>query len=261
VHTLTVSESVLRNRLARELLGSQARALPHAKRALDPDRIREYRPGDPLRSIDWKATARSRVLQVCEPEREHQSRWLILTECATDSVVWRNHPLLFEAVALATASVAKALWPFADQLLLHSNGWRGKPGDHASVLTQSVGGLQQAMDLVSRLQPMPSLAPETGLSRAVLSHGVHGLVWITAQPRPSTMRELIGIAQSTCNVYTYHVTASPQGRNQETPLIPPELRPAASCAYFYELAQRLRRIRYEPLELGDGRLATPALGA
>ncbi|MEZ4352172.1 MAG: DUF58 domain-containing protein [Myxococcota bacterium] len=44
--------------------------------------LREYRPGDPIRRIDWKATARKRALIAREYEQERDQRLVFLLDCS-----------------------------------------------------------------------------------------------------------------------------------------------------------------------------------
>lgn len=76
----------------------------------DPLRIsglREYRPGDPLRRIDWKATARRGDLQarVYEPSATHQ--FYLLMNIDTLEHAWEGYlPNELERTVTATASIA-----------------------------------------------------------------------------------------------------------------------------------------------------------
>lgn len=77
----------------------------------DPSRVagvRDYQPGDPLRRIDWYATARVGRLQsrVYEPSR---SQALVLAlNIPTDEEVWRSpNPVLLERAVSIAASVAR----------------------------------------------------------------------------------------------------------------------------------------------------------
>ena len=66
-------------RLRRRQLGSVAARLSHAPRGREFEALREYVPGDSMRDVDWKATAkRGRpVTRTYRPERS-QTLWLVL---------------------------------------------------------------------------------------------------------------------------------------------------------------------------------------
>lgn len=77
----------------------------------DPTRpagIREYRPGDPIKSIDWKATARrgEMFVKVFDPSVSQYA--VVLTEGATTDRPWDGFRLdVLEALASCAGSVAR----------------------------------------------------------------------------------------------------------------------------------------------------------
>ena len=77
----------------------------------DPARIaglRDYQPGDPLRRIDWKATARSGRLQSRVYEPSSSQHLLICLNTATLTPAWAGViPELFEGAISIAASVAR----------------------------------------------------------------------------------------------------------------------------------------------------------
>lgn len=77
----------------------------------DPTRpagIREYRPGDPVKSIDWKSTARRNEMFVKVFDPSVSQYAVILTEGTTTDRPWEGFRLdVLEALASCTASVAQ----------------------------------------------------------------------------------------------------------------------------------------------------------
>lgn len=72
-----------------------------------PSGLREYRPGDPARRIDWKATARRDEVLVRTYDPSVSQRITILVECNTSMIDrWSNRPELLEAAVTGAASVA-----------------------------------------------------------------------------------------------------------------------------------------------------------
>lgn len=85
-------------------------ALSRVRRVDDPTRpagLREYRPGDPARRIDWKATARRNAVFVRTYDPSIAQQVMILVECDTSEIDrWSNRPELLEAAVTGAASVA-----------------------------------------------------------------------------------------------------------------------------------------------------------
>ena len=71
--------------------------------------IRDYRTGDPPRSIAWKATARLGKLMTCEFESEVPIRATILTDLAAYQFDGRPGPTAGDRAISTTASIAKLL--------------------------------------------------------------------------------------------------------------------------------------------------------
>ncbi|MBI4236653.1 MAG: DUF58 domain-containing protein [Chloroflexi bacterium] len=95
---------------ARRPFGEVRRGLPFAE---DPTRLRalrEHRPDDPLRRVDWKATARAQALQVrvFDPSVSHTLAILLNVETlAVEEAHWGYSPLLLERGVTAAASIAR----------------------------------------------------------------------------------------------------------------------------------------------------------
>ncbi len=85
-------------------------SLSRVRRVDDPTRpsgLREYRPGDPARHIDWKATARRDAVFVRTFDPSVAQQVMILVECNTSELDrWSNRPEFLEAAVTGAASVA-----------------------------------------------------------------------------------------------------------------------------------------------------------
>lgn len=76
----------------------------------DPSRVagvRDYRPGDPLKRIDWKATARRQDLQSRVLEPSSSLHLLVALNVSTLEFVWEGYdPVRLERAITAAASIA-----------------------------------------------------------------------------------------------------------------------------------------------------------
>lgn len=71
--------------------------------------IREYRVGDPPRSIAWKATARTGRLMTCEYESEVPIRTTIIADVSGYQFWGRPGPAPFDSIASAVCSITRLL--------------------------------------------------------------------------------------------------------------------------------------------------------
>lgn len=71
--------------------------------------IRDYRPGDPPRTIAWKATARLGRLMTCEYESEVPVRATIVADLSPRHFVGRPGPARADRIIAAAASIARLL--------------------------------------------------------------------------------------------------------------------------------------------------------
>ena len=113
-----------------ELLLPQARPLGETKGGLrifeDFTRsvgIRDYTPGDPLKKVDWKATARLQSLQVKVFEPTVTHTLVVALNASTTSYVWEGYfPDFLERAVTAAASVANYAVDNRYSVGLFSNG-------------------------------------------------------------------------------------------------------------------------------------------
>jgi len=74
---------------------------------IDPDGVREYIPGDPLRRMHWKTVARTGDLHVIEFEEARSVDVVLLLDCYAGSVVGEDLDTNFEYLVRAAASIAE----------------------------------------------------------------------------------------------------------------------------------------------------------
>ncbi len=135
-------------RLASELAGSQQFSLAD----LSPTGLREYRPGDPLRLIHWKASARKLELVVKEMDSDGQHG----VEVVFDR---RCNEQEFE-LALSTLSALALLATQNKKLLtIHSQGLSSTYGTGNSPLHDCLIWLAEVQPLQTGAAPPPPTSP------------------------------------------------------------------------------------------------------
>lgn len=129
--------------------------------------IRDYRPGDSLRRMHWKATARApgQALQVklFEPTTTHRLHVLLNITTSGQNWSWHGYdPEVLEAAITTAASVAN--WATehgflvglgANAKLFHSSAAVRLPP------SRDPHQLTHILEALARLVPMPTMAPET----------------------------------------------------------------------------------------------------
>ena len=88
-----------------------------------PATIRDYQPGDSLKSIDWKATAKRGSPQVRQYDPSEQQDVVVLANANTSYRPWEGYsPIYLERVVTASASVASLAVESRYGVGLFSNG-------------------------------------------------------------------------------------------------------------------------------------------
>lgn len=111
-----------------------------SERGLDIERIRTYMPGDTVRDIDWKSTARLQELQVRERERHIPRPVTVVLDCNASMRVQRHDSKLVSAVRVArgTLAVASGAGTSGHLVSIHDDGCKTAPvggmGDGESAL-------------------------------------------------------------------------------------------------------------------------------
>jgi uncharacterized protein (DUF58 family) len=125
----------------------------------DPQRpltVREYRPGDPARRIDWKVTARRGAPWVRVNEPGAGGTVALLVECDTrERGVFDHSAARLEAVVCAAAAAARDLLREGYAVGLVADGV--PPGDRSRVAVAPGAGpaqLNLLLDALARVQPL-----------------------------------------------------------------------------------------------------------
>ena len=144
----------------------------------DPVRVvstRDYSPGDPLRRIHWKATARLRHLQsrVFEPTTTVDLA-LFLDVRTVEAPLWGRVEQLLETAVIAAASIAShavqkgyRVGLYANEPYLYREGLiRVPPSDYPEQL-------QRVLEALAQVQGWPALPLEQILNRE--ARNIHGV--------------------------------------------------------------------------------------
>ncbi|MBN4064581.1 DUF58 domain-containing protein [Dehalococcoides mccartyi] len=104
----------------------------------DPSRpagVREYRPGDPIKKIDWKTTARRGVMFVRQFDPSVSEQVVIFVESVTTDVPWEGYRSdVLEGTMTAAASIANHALDMGYKVGLVTNGVSSGSASHAIVL-------------------------------------------------------------------------------------------------------------------------------
>lgn len=118
--------------------------------------IREYRPGDPLRSIHWKAVSRTRELQVREMGYTADRRVMIMLNVAVKEDMWgdvTDEPLIEWGIRCALTLLDRGLADGMPMGFGSNAGTVDEPGRRIRVAAAS-GNLQmkEILDTLAKLQ-------------------------------------------------------------------------------------------------------------
>ena len=173
--------------------------------ACDPTALRGtrvYRPGDPMRAINWRATARSGGLQTNEFEPAALAAVRLLLDVSTPQKAWQGiDPERMELLCVVTASLAAAFAAHGFGVGLASNArlardWR------AADIEPAEGALPHVLEALARALPYTGrdlgalldaeLADEGGSAECVvvtaaLRPGVHDQLARLRAERPTTV--------------------------------------------------------------------------
>lgn len=122
---------------------------PFAEDVSRPGGVREYRPGDPARRIDWKTTARrgTAFVRTFDPSVSHGV--VVLCECRTsDAAAWSIDPDVLEDTVRVAAEVATRLLAEGHRVGLAING-NPLSGQYPPVVPPAAGPGQQRLLMAS----------------------------------------------------------------------------------------------------------------
>lgn len=118
--------------------------------------LREYRPGDPLRMIHWKATARTGHLQVRETVDESSAEFALVVE--TPRLQWNERSV--DRLSAVASSLAE------DLFMSHRLGAVIFNGGETAVVRR-IGELHDVLGRLAELEPVDQAPRPAGLGRWV----------------------------------------------------------------------------------------------
>ncbi len=155
----------------------------------DPSRpagVREYRPGDPIKSIDWKTTARRGEMFVRQFDPSVSEHAVIFAEAITTDVPWEGYRSdVLEGTMNAAASIANHALEIGYKVGLVTNGVNGSSSSHA-VVPPSSGPTQ----LTTLLESLAMVHPIAIRSLEEMARSRRGVI-----PEGSTLIHIGGIYQ------------------------------------------------------------------
>jgi uncharacterized protein (DUF58 family) len=159
-----------------------------------PNGVREYVPGDPVKGIDWKATARLGQLQVRTYDPTVSQFVVIMLEAATTERPWDGYlPGVLEASVTAAASIAVRAADLGYQVGLVTNGV--PPSEDARMVirpTAGEGGLRAVLESLAMVRPMTVKSVEEMLEREAANAVPFGatVVYVAGTARPRMISAL-----------------------------------------------------------------------
>ena len=177
----------------------------------DPSRpagVREYRPGDPIKSIDWKTTARRGEMFVRQFDPSVSEHVVIFAEAITTSVPWEGYRSdVLEAAMGAAASISSHALELGYKVGLVTNGIASLRGSYAVVPPSS--GPTQLTTLLESLAMVHPIAIRTmdefaRARRGAIPAGAT-LIHVGGIYHPRTMNYLGGLARAGHPVIILHV--------------------------------------------------------
>ena len=197
-----------------------------------PSGIREYRPGDPLRSVDWKATARHAAheklfVRTFDPSVSHYA--VILVEAATTDRPWEGFlSNLLERATTCAASVAVNASDAGHRVGLIANGVPPhREGSAVIPPATSPGHLLDIMKSLAMVKPMAFKS----LDQLARHHGQGAMppgatvIYVAAVFRPRAVEYVSGLSRRGYRVRTLYV-------GDEEPPELPELNLLSVGEYF-----------------------------
>lgn len=130
--------------------------------------VREYRPGDPLRRVHWRTSARTGRLAVVEYERAYQQNLILALDLTKNSVFGKGRETTLEYGIKIAATLAERTLTAGGGVTLISQNFRmevqPREGD-------SAGAHFKLMDLLARAQADSDIALSETLRAARLEPG------------------------------------------------------------------------------------------
>jgi uncharacterized protein (DUF58 family) len=176
----------------------------------DPSRpagVREYRPGDPIKSIDWKTTARRGEMFVRQFDPSVSEHAVLFVEAMTTDVPWEGYRSdVLEGTMNAAASIANHALDIGYKVGIVTNGVSSSSASHA-VVPPSSGPIQLTTILESLAMVHPigvrSLDEMARSRRGVIPPG-STVIHIGGIYNRQTMNYLQGLTRSGYPVIVLH---------------------------------------------------------
>lgn len=162
-----------------------------------PAGVRDYRPGDTLRRIEWKATARRQTLQSRVYEPAESLELLVALNINTMAKSWEGYdPVLLERAISAAGSIARdALGQRLSTGLVANGSYPGADRPLRVAPARSPEQLLRILEALAVISPLTLTPLETMLSeqRRMLTSGC-SVVLVTAMMDANLEATLIDIA-------------------------------------------------------------------
>lgn len=158
---------------------------------VDPDGVREYAPGDPLRRIHWRQTARTGKLNVIEFEEPESVSIAIILDLQRGTDVGKETDTTLEYGVRLAASVAyEAIQQGSNVQLLTSTGWSQNEMTESILRAAALPGRGQShlftmLDALARVQAEATQSVSE-LTQEALQSIAQGTTTIVITARPAT---------------------------------------------------------------------------
>ncbi len=155
--------------------------------AVDPTALRGmrlFRPGDSVRAVNWRATARTGELHTNEYDPSSMAAVRVLLDAGSQYRPWEGvEPALMELLCVAAASLAAACADRGYAVGFASNADGGQQGNTADVAPAS-GALPEVLEAIARLRPYTYRDYGSVLRDELESDAATECVVVTARLRP-----------------------------------------------------------------------------
>lgn len=210
----------------------------------DPSRIlavRDYRPGDPLKRIDWKATARRRALQSRVYEPSASLYLLLALNVDTFAQSWEGYdPVLLERAVTVAGSVAR--WAEGRRYAVGLVANSSVPGADRPITVppgRDLDQLTRVLEALAMVAPF-TIAPLAGVLAEAARHLPMGATVVAVAGFPSQ-----GLTDCLERL-------ARRGHPTTLLWVGDEPPPACERVRLYNLAAVMRRVEREWLAAGGG---------
>ncbi len=120
--------------------------------------LREYKAGDPMRRVHWKASARIKKLMVRELSEENNDAYLIFIETPSD--IWNNNDQ-FEKLCSFAGSLAEDLYR-------KNKLWGAAINDNQPFVIKRLSDLHNFLEKLARQETIKNYKPVTEIANATI---------------------------------------------------------------------------------------------